>query len=406
MKLRHLLPKAVRSTLISRLLKFDPELPSDIEIKIATTMEEFEQAFKLLHDCYVGLGIMDPDQSGLRCNVYSAIPYTNVVIAKRNNQVIATLSLIQDSVFGLPCDKEFKFENDQYRAQNMRLVEVSAMAVHKDFRKTQGGSYINLFMMNYLYRFTRQYLGGDLLIAAIHPHAQVFYETLFNFKRSGHEKKYNSAKGAPAVHMSMDINTVETYLFEKYGKRSRSSNLFQFIFRDEIPNFNFPRLRNGIFFYPTMNEKVLEYFFERKTPLFQQIAIDKLELIRSCYRWDRDSSVNDRKFRIPSGIRAQLATSSTISVGTIRNFSLSGCLLSTLAELNTVAGNVITIQFEIESVRYLLRGEIVRVGWSASPSAPYEYGVRFKANSSRLNNVMAMIGSEVVPEATSTSKAG
>src|SRR5690606_36022366 len=125
--LRHLLPNSFRSFLISKLIKIEARLDDDVEIKLATSVSEFEQAFKLLHDCYVGLGIMDPEKCGIRCNLYSAVPFTNVIIAKKGDQVLATLSLIQDSSFGLPSDSAYKKENDQLRAKNLRLVEVSAM---------------------------------------------------------------------------------------------------------------------------------------------------------------------------------------------------------------------------------------------------------------------------------------
>ena len=57
---------------------------SGFQIKIANTKEELEKAYSLLHDCYVGINLMYPDKSGLRCNFYSFLYWSRIICRSSN----------------------------------------------------------------------------------------------------------------------------------------------------------------------------------------------------------------------------------------------------------------------------------------------------------------------------------
>jgi hypothetical protein len=94
-----------------------------VEYKIASTKDEFKQAFQLLHDKYVSKGYMNPCKSGMRYTIHNALPKTCTIIAKHANKVIGCISIIPDSEFGLPMDEEYKKELDSMRNQQANIVE-------------------------------------------------------------------------------------------------------------------------------------------------------------------------------------------------------------------------------------------------------------------------------------------
>lgn len=53
------LPSALRKKLIRSKFQLADDLPSELELKIAETKSEIEQALKLVHDSYVELGYME-----------------------------------------------------------------------------------------------------------------------------------------------------------------------------------------------------------------------------------------------------------------------------------------------------------------------------------------------------------
>ena len=50
---------------------------------------------------------MKPAPSGLRATIYHALPTTTTLCAKFDGQVVGTLSLIRESVFGFPLQAIF-----------------------------------------------------------------------------------------------------------------------------------------------------------------------------------------------------------------------------------------------------------------------------------------------------------
>ena len=50
---------------------------------------------------------MTPDPSGLRVTIYHALPTTTTLCAKYDGQVVGTITLIRESVLGVPAQAIF-----------------------------------------------------------------------------------------------------------------------------------------------------------------------------------------------------------------------------------------------------------------------------------------------------------
>ena len=81
--------------------------PQNLVFKIAEKKEEFETAFRFLHDVYVASGLMKPDPSGIRLNAYHALPTTRTLLALWDGRIVGTVSIICDNPLGLPMDRIF-----------------------------------------------------------------------------------------------------------------------------------------------------------------------------------------------------------------------------------------------------------------------------------------------------------
>ena len=77
----------------------------------------------LLHDAYVQR-VHGPDPSGLRVTPYHALPTTTTLFACFDGEIIGTLSIIREGVFGLPLQSVFDLT--AVRAQGGRIAEISA----------------------------------------------------------------------------------------------------------------------------------------------------------------------------------------------------------------------------------------------------------------------------------------
>jgi len=101
------LPRETRFGLYRALIDCDPQPDARLALTIAETREDLEACFALLHDAYVASGFMQPQPSGLRVTPYHALPTTTTLCAKFDGEVVGTLSLIREGVFGFPLQSAF-----------------------------------------------------------------------------------------------------------------------------------------------------------------------------------------------------------------------------------------------------------------------------------------------------------
>jgi hypothetical protein len=130
-----LMPKFLRFAAYGNFVRCDYAPDRRLLLKFAESSEELEACFHLLHEAYVGSGFMRPDASGIRVNIFHALP-TTTLYAKFDGQVVGTISLIRESAFGFPLQSIFDLR--AVREKRGRIAEVSALAVDVNFRNTGG----------------------------------------------------------------------------------------------------------------------------------------------------------------------------------------------------------------------------------------------------------------------------
>ncbi|MCM2278256.1 MAG: PilZ domain-containing protein [Oligoflexia bacterium] len=389
-----LFPASFRQSLIRRALRIRPIDDPEIQFKIATTTEELETAYRLLHDCYAGVGLMDPHFSGLRCTVYSALPYTTTIIAKKGSQVIGTVSLIKDSPLGFPSDKEYRKENDDYRREGRQIAEVSALAVHAEFRKDHR---ISLYLMKYLNWYALHYMGCDMFCIVVHPRARDFYAGLFGFVQNGKTVKYGFVKGALAAHMTLDLKAArERIMPELYAGAPAERDLNEFIYRGESP-FVYPNRGLGCVLDPVMTPSMLTYFFVRRTQLFKTLSPAELSLIRSSYNLNFDLSGvpylgqaedDRRQFRYPMKLRVALITEGRGLIGRIRDISAGGLFFE--GERPLPVGGKCEVLFRLGEQQFRLPA-VVRWVSSGERAGPPGCGMEFLVKDVRLTEMLRFI---------------
>ena len=104
--------------------------------KIAETLDEDQQSFKLTYDSYVAQGyIKENPEYPYHYSPFSMLPDTCIFIFKSYLKVIASLTEIFDSSdLGLPMDELYRQELDQLREKDRKIVELSSFVTAKEFR--------------------------------------------------------------------------------------------------------------------------------------------------------------------------------------------------------------------------------------------------------------------------------
>lgn len=279
-----LLPRNRRSAVIRSFVECDPHPSPKLELKIADTREELEACFSLLHDAYVDSGFMTPDPSGMRVTIYHALPTTTTLCAKFDGRVVGTISLIRESALGFPMQRIFDLT--AVREQEGNIAEVSALAVHRAFRRT-GGS-ILFPLMKFMYEYCTTFFDTRHLVIAVNPRHIEMYESLLFFRRLAASvvANYDFVNGAPAVGATLDLKLAPEIFRRHYDSKPGRRNLYAYFVKVRLANIRLPNRRFYTTNDPVMTPELLDHFFNVRTRVFAGLSDRKKALLHSIYDLD------------------------------------------------------------------------------------------------------------------------
>ena len=274
-------PRSIRFAVYRSFVDCDPAPDPRLVLKIAETREELESCFKLLHDAYVSSGFMKPDASGLRVTTYHALLTTTTLCAKFDGEVVGTLSLIRESVFGFPLQSVFDLS--EVRAKKGQIAEVSALAVHPKFRKTGGA--ILFPLMKFMHDYCTSFFDTRHVVIAVNPDRIEMYESLLFFTRlkSSFVASYDFANGAPAVGATLDLKELPRLLKRAFQGKPQRKNLYHYFIKLKLPNVEMPGRRFYTTNDPVMTPLMLNYFFNQRTQGFERLDDREKALLYSIY---------------------------------------------------------------------------------------------------------------------------
>jgi hypothetical protein len=152
----------------------------------------------------------------------------NCVTFTANSQgaTVGTLTLTVDTSAGLAVDRTFKEEVDRFRrAPGAKVCELTRFAF--DTTSPARPRLAALFHIIFLYG-SMHYDCTDLLIE-VNPRHCRFYESMLGFKSVGNPKE-NTAVGAPAQLMWLNVGDIRTYIDRHGGKTQGSRSLYSHFF--------------------------------------------------------------------------------------------------------------------------------------------------------------------------------
>ena len=276
------LPASVRFSLYRRTVDCEPVTQGKLELKIAVTQDELEGCFALLHDAYVASGFMRPHPSGLRVTPYHALPTTTTLCAKVDGEVVGTLSIVREGVFGFPMQAAFDIAS--VRAKEGHIAEISALAIHPRWRKT-GGS-ILFPLMKFMYGYCTRYFDTRHLVIAVNPAHIEMYEAMLFFRRLTEQvvDRYDFVNGAPAVGATLDLYEAPALFERAYGHKPGRRNLHRYFVHTELPEIHYPPRPWHTSNDPVLSPALMDYFFNQRTSGFDGMPDHRKRLLHSIYR--------------------------------------------------------------------------------------------------------------------------
>jgi hypothetical protein len=200
-----------------------PGLDRSIRVKIASELDELEGAFQLLAANYQARGYEKPSTKSFRFTPYHVLPGTVTLVAKHEERVVATLSVVPDTTLcGLPMESIYGGEIDELRREGRRLAEATSLAdrdlwVHEFVRVFK-----TLIKVGIQYH-VRQ--GGDSWVISVNPRHRAFYRKMLGFVPLGPRRSYPLVQGHPA----------EAYMSGVDLLKARAPEMYREVFGEPLP---------------------------------------------------------------------------------------------------------------------------------------------------------------------------
>ena len=251
-------------------------------VERAIGLEDYWQAYSLVHDCYVQRGYIEPCRDGARIRLFEAIPEMATFVAKVDDSVVAVTSVLMDSPeLGLPSDKAFGPEIDKLRRAGRRVCEITNLAVHPDHRCRNVFSELTRCCLAHAMA-----IGYDDMFIAISPeHARFFKEVLL-FEPWGDKRDYSDTVEDVVVGMKLDLRTVKARTMETDVILGQEAFLQDFYF---VRNkFHECVRRWAVRAVGTFKDiELLRELFVTRTDLFSRLSFKEAAAIQS--RWGEDT---------------------------------------------------------------------------------------------------------------------
>ena len=186
-----------------------PGIARKIRVKIASCREELEDAFRLLATNYRACGYEGQSTGLLRFTPFHVLPSTVTLVAKHEDRVVATLSVVPDTeLCGLPMESVYRAEIDGLRRQGRHLAEATSLAdqdlgIHEFVRVFK-----TLIKVGIQYHLRQ---GGDSWVIAVNPRHRGFYQKVLGFVPLGPRRAYPSAQGHPAEAYVSGVDLLRTH---------------------------------------------------------------------------------------------------------------------------------------------------------------------------------------------------
>jgi hypothetical protein len=188
-----------------------------VRYKLACCREDWEAAFRVVHDAYVQRGLMRQRESGMEISPYHLLPVTEVFLAQRQGQVFSTTSLVVDDMNGLPMDVTFQQEIESLREQGLLLAEVVSHASRQeycqDFRRFE--VFVNLMAL--MAQSAREN-DVDRLVIVVPPRHVRFYRRFLGFELLGAQRPHATWRNSPAVALQHDFAALDATGYPLYDQ--------------------------------------------------------------------------------------------------------------------------------------------------------------------------------------------
>jgi len=201
-----------------------------IEVRIAATVEEYTQAFKIAYEVYYPLGFTNYSAHGMRATPYQFEPDAVVFLANVENKDMATLTVYEGKGSSLPSAAGWPEELAILQAEGRSIFELGALMVRPNHEHSADPRIV-LETFRSAWRYARQIRQASIFCGFVQEIHLSFYIKVLGFKQFGQPKDYswkglNNDRVVKVVPVLLDLDTAEETYKRKFSNKSTDLHRF------------------------------------------------------------------------------------------------------------------------------------------------------------------------------------
>jgi hypothetical protein len=173
--------------------------------KVASSLGDVLDAWCVVYKQYLAASLIAPNEFSVFTFPEYISNNTAVIVGRKMNHTVCTVSAVLDSEAGLPLDNYYKDSLDELRSSGKKLIEIGLLA---DMRQSNNINHI-IELMAAIARFGVHADHHDYVIG-VHPRRVNFYSSMFGFQKFGEIKNYSKLKTAPVILLHANGKELET----------------------------------------------------------------------------------------------------------------------------------------------------------------------------------------------------
>lgn len=330
------LPRSLRLRILRKGL--DLRTDSDLIFKVADSAGELEQ---------------------IPLTKWNTLPSTNTLVCLSGGKVLASVSLIADTGFGLPSDQ--KINLGRLRKKGTRILELQGLT---------GGDHL-LPLLKFTFEFSTKIMRADALIILADEHLSDKLSAVLPFEPLEEGKLLRNQAEQTDRYQFLNLHGIE-------AKLKRDKKLCHYLFEERPESFQLPEPKYHLSLGPVISAEDFRYLFLEKTNILTALSAREQFFLSEYYHFEEFRKIlptapenvpyQRSSPRIPVRYRASVinTSASRIRTGEVHQIALHGLALN-ITNIDFNIGEKISIVIDMEdNSRMKIQGNIV---WTSDHSA-------------------------------------
>jgi GNAT superfamily N-acetyltransferase len=263
------LPRSLVHRLIRRKAGLGSIPVGKFRVSVACTARDYEGAFRLVQAAYVAAGIESTDSPALRVFEHHLLREATVFVAYEGEQLVGTITLLEDSAAGLLLDRDYPREMAELRAHAEHVSEICALTVVKRCRHQGVAQLLSMTAT----RYAAVHRKVSHIVIGVHPRAEDYYGALWGMHCFGAPRAH-AALVAPVMGIAVSIADLREHLV-RYGSHRLASgrSAVEHVFgATSFPGVDLPEVHGDELTRWKMPRHVFRRLFMEDTHLAQELS--------------------------------------------------------------------------------------------------------------------------------------